>query len=166
VGASGGAPGPDSGPERLLADLGASLAVLIVAAVPGWIESAVARLIEAWEGAGGVVDRRAVEAEAHEAGARAAAEVGQRLDALVGADVDAQWTTPLEVVRAAVVHPTAVLRRAGVPPVVRDDFSEARFPDDVYGLTPASLAAVDPSLVDPARAWGAAKAMAHKARHR
>jgi hypothetical protein len=50
--------------------------------------------------------------------------------------------------------------------VVRDAFEEARFPDDLYGLTPASLGAVDPSLTDAARAWGAAKAMAHKARHR
>jgi hypothetical protein len=166
VGPGGGGPGPDPGPERLLADLGASLAGLIVDAVPGWVESAVAGLVDAWEGAGGLVDRVALAAEAQEAGVRAAAEVGQRLGALVGADVDAQWTTPLEVVRAAVVHPTAVLRRAGVPPVVRDDFAEARFPDDVYGLTPASLGAVDPSLVDPARAWGAAKAMAHTARHR
>jgi hypothetical protein len=49
--------------------------------------------------------------------------------------------------------------------VVRDDFDERRFPDDLYGLTPASLAAIDPALADPARAWGAAKAMAHRARH-
>jgi hypothetical protein len=71
----------------------------------------------------------------------------------------------LEIVRGAVVYPTGVLLRVGVPPVVRDAFDEERFPDDAYGLTPASLAAVDPSLADPARAWGAAKAMAHKARH-
>jgi hypothetical protein len=79
--------------------------------------------------------------------------------------VDAQSTTPLEIVRAAVRYPTEVLQGAGVPGVVRDDFDEARFPNDLYGLTPASLTALDPSLTDTARAWGAAKAMAHKARH-
>ena len=113
----------------------------------------------------GGVDRVAVTAQAQEAGRRAAADVAGRLGDLLSADVDAQATTPLEVVRGAVVYPTGVLLRAGVPAVVRDAFDEARFPDDAYGLTPASLGAVDPSLTDPARAWGAAKAMAHKARH-
>ena len=43
-------------------------------------------------------------------------------------------------------YPTAVLEEAGVPPVSRDPFVSQRFPDDPYGLTPASLAAVDPEL--------------------
>ena len=73
---------------------------------------------------------------------------------------------PWRCVRAAVAYPTAVLRAAGVSPVARDAFDEARFPDDDYGLAPASLGALDPALTDPARAWGAAKAMAHKARHK
>lgn len=155
-------------PERLLAELGASLSAQIVAVVPGWVERAVAGILDAWVATrpDGGVDRAALRREAKRAGAGAAAEVAGGLQALVGADVDAQWTTPLEVVRAAVVYPTGVLLRAGVPAVVRDSFAEARFPDDAYGLTPASLGAVDASLTDPARAWGAAKAMAHKARHR
>jgi len=154
--------------ERMLAELGAALCARIVAVVPDWVERAVEAIIDAWVAtrpAGGV-DREVVGREAQRAGATAAAEVAVGLQALLGADVDAQWTTPLEVIRAAVVYPTGVLLRAGVPPVVRDSFAEARFPDDVYGLTPASLGAVDASLTDPARAWGAAKAMAHKARHR
>jgi hypothetical protein len=123
--------------------------------------------LDAWSATrpAGSVDRAAVTAEAEEAGRRAAADVATRLQALLSADVDVQSTTPLEIVRRAVVYPTGVLLRAGVPPVVRDAFDESRFPDDAYGLTPASLAAVDESLTDPARAWGAAKAMAHKARH-
>ena len=43
-----------------------------------------------------------------------------------------------------------MLEAAGVPPVVRDRFAEERFPDDVYDLLPASLAAVDPGLREPA----------------
>ena len=58
-----------------------------------------------------------------------------------------------------------MLEAAGVPPVVRDPFAEERFPDDPYGLTPASLAAVDPALAEPALTWGAAKALAHRRRH-
>jgi hypothetical protein len=156
----------DASPERMLAEYGASLCALIVVAVPDWVEREVDRIVDAWDTAGGAVDRAVVRAEAAEAGRRAAADVADRLQVLLSADVDAQSTTPLEVVRGAVVYPTGVLLRAGVPAVLRDSFDEARFPDDAYGLAPASLAAVDPSLADPARAWGAAKAMAHKARHR
>jgi hypothetical protein len=158
---------PVSDPERLLAELGAALCPPLVAAVPDWVEREVTRILDAWVASRpeGSVDRAAVTAEAEEAGRRAAADVATRLQALLSADVDAQSTTPLEIVRRAVVYPTGVLLRAGVPPVVRDAFDESRFPDDAYGLTPASLAAVDEALADPARAWGAAKAMAHKARH-
>ncbi len=163
VGAGGGTPDPD----RVLAELGASLGALLVAAVPDWVEREVGRLLDAWVATRppGDVDRTAVESEAEEAGRRAAADVAVHLQALLSADVDAQSTTPLEIVRAAVVYPTGVLLRAGVAPVVRSPFDEARFPDDAYGLIPASLGAVDASLTEPARAWGAAKAMAHKARH-
>ncbi len=157
--------GGDAGAERMLAELGATLGAQIVTVVPDWVERQVERLVEAWVTAGGDVDRSALRTEARQAGRRAAEEVAVRLQALLSADVDSQPTTPLEVVRGAVVYPTGVLHRAGVPSVVRDAFDEARFPDDAYGLTPASLDAVDPALTDPARAWGAAKAMAHKARH-
>jgi hypothetical protein len=160
-----GAADGDGGAERLLAELGAALCAQIVTVVPGWVEGQVRRIVDAWENAGAVVDRIALATEAAGAGRRAAEDVAVRLQDLLSADVDAQSTTPLEVVRAAVVYPTGVLEGAGVPAVVRDAFDEARFPDDAYGLTPASLAAVDPGLTDPARAWGAAKAMAHKARH-
>jgi len=52
-----------------------------------------------------------------------------------------------------------------MPPVQRDSFAEASFPDDDYDLAPASLADVDPDLLEPGLAWGAAKAMAHRRRH-
>jgi hypothetical protein len=102
---------------------------------------------------------------AEEAGRRAAHEVGPRVRALLEADIDAQATTPLTLLREAVRYPTAVLEAAGVAPVERDDFSRARFPDDPYDLTPARLADVDPALGELGIAWGAAKAFAHKQRH-
>jgi hypothetical protein len=160
--------GPDpagTDPGRLLAELGAALCAQIVALVPGWVEREIERIVDAWAATGADVDRAVVGAEARQAGGRAAADVAGRLQALLSADVDAQATTPLAIIRGAVAFPTGVLLRAGVPAVVRDAFDEDRFPDDAYGLTPASLAALDPSLTDTARAWGAAKAMAHKARH-
>jgi hypothetical protein len=87
------------------------------------------------------------------------------LRTLLETDIDAQATTPLSVLRHAVRYPTEVLRAAGVPPVRRDAFAESSFPDDDYDLAPASLADVDPDLVELGLAWGAAKAMAHRRRH-
>jgi hypothetical protein len=50
--------------------------------------------------------------------------------------------------------------------VARDEFSLRNFPDDVYDLTPASFADVDPELHEPGLLWGAAKAHVHLARRR
>jgi hypothetical protein len=147
-------------PDATLADLGAELASRVIAAVPGWVVRCVeARLSPV------APDRDRLMAEAEVAGRHAQRDVAGKLRALVQADVDGQRSTPLEVVRAAVPYPTSVLRDARVPPVPRDRFVEERFPDDPYGLTPASLQAVDPQLGEVAIAWGAAKAMAHRRRH-
>jgi len=152
-------PAPDA--DRTLAETGAELATRVAAAVPGWVVRCVGAVLDAWGAPPGPPTLGAAE----EAGRRAGEEVLGQLAALAAADVDAQHSTPLEIVRRAVSYPTGVLRDAGVPPVVRDRFAEERFPDDDYGLTPASLVAVDPALGDLALAWGAAKAMAHRARH-
>ena len=138
-----------------------ALADGIEAALPGWVERSVARLLVASRGEADA----AVMAEAREAGAQARADIGGRARALLESDIDRQRTNPLSLLRQAVRYPTEVLRRAGVPPVVRDDFLTARFPDDDYDLTPASFADVDPALHEPGIAWGAAKAWAHKQRH-
>ncbi|MBO0748495.1 MAG: hypothetical protein J2O47_09085, partial [Acidimicrobiaceae bacterium] len=97
---------------------------------------------------------------------RCRAEVGSEVRTLLLRDIDAQADTPLTIVRRAVSYPTAVLADAGVPHVVRDSFAERVFPDDVYGLAPASFTDVDPSLGELGIAWGAAKAFEHKRRHR
>ena len=153
--------GDGTGPEAVLAGRAAVLAAAVEAALPGWVERSVAGLVVAYTGSADPV----VLAEARAAGSRAAAEVGARVRALLETDVDAQRTGPLDLLRAAVAYPAAVLTGAGVPPVVRDAFAEAHFPDDVYGLTPASFADVDPALHDPGLEWGAAKALAHRRRH-
>jgi hypothetical protein len=105
-------------------------------------------------------------AEAERAGARARAEVGEQLWMLLARDVDEQRVNPLDLVRRAVSYPAAVLRLAGVPEVVRDEFVERAFPDDVYDLAPASFADIDQSVYEPGLEWGAAKAYAHLARHK
>lgn len=84
---------------------------------------------------------------------------------LLEADVDEQATTPLSILRGAVRFPTEVLSDAGAPPADRDEVQERLFPEDVYNLSPASFADVDPSLAEPGMVWGAAKAFAHAQRH-
>jgi hypothetical protein len=86
--------------------------------------------------------------------------------ALLALDLDEQRVNPLALVRRAVSYPTQVLQDAGMPPVVRDEFDERAFPDDMYGLSPASFAEVDQSLYEPGLEWGAAKAHAHLVRRR
>lgn len=145
-------PGVDDQPP--LDGPAAALVAAAEAALPAWVERSVARLASAWLGA--VPDE--VAAAARDAGQRAGDEVGARLRRLLAFDVDQQTTNPLSVLRGAVRYPTEVLRAAGVPPVVRDEFDEARFPDDPYGLTPATWADLDPELQEPGVVWGAWKA--------
>jgi len=149
-------------PDAVLAAAGADLASAIEAAVPGWVEGRVRHLLVAYAGRA----EPAVMAEAREAGRRAQAALGPELRQLLALDVDRQWANPLALVRRAVSHPTEVLAAAGVPPVVRDDYDEAHFPDDVYDLTPRTFADIDPALQDVALVWGAAKARASMVRHR
>ena len=158
-------PGPPLEPEACLAELADVLVDGLVAALPGWVEKCVSRVADAWSGdpAGDTVE---VPAERlADAGRRAAEEVGERLRALLDADVDEQWTGPLAVLRDAVRFPTELLRTAGVPPVDRDGDAVRMFPDDLYDLTPSSFADIHPDLQAPGLAWGAAKAFVHRRRH-
>jgi hypothetical protein len=102
---------------------------------------------------------------AEEAAQAARLEIGAALRALLEADIDEQRTTPLTLLRTAVRYPTEVLEAAGVPGLERDRFAEEAFPDDIYDLSPATFADIDPSLADAGLAWGASKAFAHKKRH-
>ena len=140
-----------------------ALADGIVAALPSWVERSVDR---AHRHALGVPPPAVVMAAARDAGRAAAEQVGPDVRALLARDIDDQPSTPLTIVRSAVRYPTAVLRDAGVPWGQRDPMDEAMFPDDVYGLTPANFADLDPALADLGIAWGAAKAWLHKERHR
>ena len=140
----------------------AALAHAIEKTLPAWVERSVERVMRAWRGELDDDVRAAAEA----AGRQAADEVGPQVRALLDTDIDAQRTTPLSLVRNAVRYPTAVLRAAGVPPVVRDEHQERLFPDDVYDLAPATFADVDPALAEVGVAWGAAKAFEHLQRHK
>jgi hypothetical protein len=147
--------------ERSLADDESALAAYGIA-----LADAVEQVAAPWL-------RRLV--EQHLAGA--SATHGDRLDvaasamvhdlrALLNQDIADQRIGPLEILRGAIPEPTAILAEANVAPVERDDFAQRNFPNDVYNLTPASFADVDPSLHEPGIVWGAAKAHVHLRRRR
>lgn len=138
-----------------LARYARALADAVEATLPGWVQRVVEERWTSWSG--GPVPPE-VRSGAQLAGQAALEEVRPALRALLAADVDAQRTNPLAVIRAATAHPTRVLASAGVPPVVRDAHAERLFPADVYDLSPASFADVDPSVHEPGLVWGAAKA--------
>lgn len=138
-----------------------ALADAVAEALPGWIVRCVERIAVAYFGS---LDPAMAEA-GRAAGDAAALDVIPRMRRLLATDVDEQRANPLSLLRGAVRYPTEVLRQAGVPPVERDDYALAQFPDDDYDLTPTSFAEVDPALVAPGVAWGAAKAWTHRQRH-
>jgi hypothetical protein len=119
-------------------------------------------LVEVWAERPATSDEAdRVRAAAEGAAATAVAELRR----LLAADVDQQWTTPVDVVRRSMGELTELLAGMGIAPVVRDEFEERAYPDDPYGLAPRTLADVDASLQEPALVWGAAKARLHAARH-
>ena len=160
-GADDGGP-DDPGDAAALATYAAGLAGGIEAAIPGWVERSVREVLAAQ----GVAAGPTVAAAAARAGAEARVDGAPRVRALLEADVEDQLGNPLAVLRTLVRYPTGVLRSAGARPVARDEFAVRNFPDDVYGLSPATFADVDPALHEPGLVWGAAKAHVHLARRR
>jgi hypothetical protein len=152
---------------RALAQLdetGAAIVAAVETQVPAWARAQVARLLDAWGRASDAARARA-ELESAEAGAAAAERVVAELRALFALDPEEQRATPLEIVRSAYREPTEVLAAAGVAPVVRDEFDERAWPDDVYGLVPRTLGDLgDPDLAPLHLAWGMAKAGVIRAR--
>ncbi len=143
----------------------------IETSLPGWTVAQVRRILDAWGRADHGVRRRA-EIDAARAGPVVAARVGAELRVLFALDPADMRATPLEIVRTATREPTAILAAAGVPPVERDAFAERSWPDDRYGLTPATLGDLAPAgepdgggeLGPLQLAWGLAKVGVLRAR--
>ena len=123
-------------------------------ALPAWVEAAVRRHLP-----------EPPPRETAAAGQRARTDVVPRLRALLALDIDEQPTNPLAVLREAVRYPTEVLVAAGAAAVDRDDFDRERFPEDIYGLTPATFADFGPEVAEAGIVWGASKAWTHRQRH-
>lgn len=149
---------------RRLEETAAAIVAGVEAWVPQWVRTQVTRVLDAWGRA--APDARAqAEAQAVEAGEAAARRVATALRELFATEPERQKATPLEIVRSAYREPTEVLAAVDVPPVVRDEFDERSWPDDVYGLVPRTLGDFgDPELAPLQLAWGMAKATVIRAR--
>ena len=88
-----------------------------------------------------------------------ASDLTAALERLLATDVDAQRNNPLSLFRAATLAPTRLLRAHDVPEPGGDRFAAEHFPDDPYGLGPATWSDIDERLHVPGLTWGAWKAM-------
>ena len=151
-------------PEEQLATIATELGEAIYAAIPDWVSNCVTSRYLAWDYAATLSDE--LTQFVTEAGQAAQADAGAQVKAVLALDIDEQQVPPLSLLRQAVRYPTAVLQQAGVPPVVRDEFAERNFPQDIYNLSPANFADISPALHELGMAWGAAKAFVHLQRRR
>ncbi|MGI9624274.1 MAG: hypothetical protein ACR2PK_15680 [Acidimicrobiales bacterium] len=133
-----------------------------VAATPGWIRSSVVRVAASQ----GIVISESDEELIQDAQARGEVFVDERLGRLLRTDFSEQKSTPLSVFRDAARFPVEVLHQLGATEVTRIDVERWAFPNDPFGVTPASLADLGPEVQEAGIAWGAAKAHVHLTRHR
>lgn len=144
-------------PEQRLAVIGAEIADRVERVLADWLVARVGAIADAWGRCAPDV-RAALDAGATTAGAAVAARVGADLRAFFARPAADQVATPLQIVRSAVPVATDLLAAAGIPPVERDEFAARAFPEDTYGLVPASLADLgDDDLAALQLAWGVAK---------
>jgi hypothetical protein len=92
--------------------------------------------------------------------------VDRALRAFLTSDVDAQRTTPLTIIRNHMATLNEFLRRTGCAHADRDPFDESAFPNDVFAVGPHAWADFGAAVHEAGLRWGAAKAMAHRQRHR
>lgn len=145
-------------PEARMVEAGTRLVAAVRDGGAAWVVGVVTERLDQWGGLA-APDRVAAVAAAERAGAVAARRVADELVALLSLPAAEQRLTPLEVMRGLRIEATGVLAAAGVPEVVRDEFDERAFPDDVYGIVlraPAELG--DDELGAVLLAWGLAKA--------
>jgi hypothetical protein len=159
-------PGLDDDVDALarLRQAGDAIVAGVDGALPSFLEAGARRVLDAWDRLDPAA-RRAADAELHAAAVAATARVVAELRTLFAVDAAEQRSTPLQIVRSAVGEPTAVLAAHGVPQVVRDQFAERSWPDDVYGLAPHTLDDLGVEDLGPLHlAWGMAKARVLRAR--
>lgn len=93
-------------------------------------------------------------------------ELDPTLRAFLTSDMDTQRTTPLTIIRNHMASVTELLRSVECAHADRDPFDESAFPYDVFAVGPHAWADFGDAVHEAGLRWGAAKAMAHRQRHR
>lgn len=145
--------------EATLRSIAAELLAGIDASLDRWIERG---LNERSAGQRGGLDAEVI----GDVVAKTRAIVMGDVERVLTADVDAGAGNPLAVLRDGVGPMTDALQAAGCEPATRDPFHQQAFPNDPYGLGPASFADVDEQLHELGLRWGAARAHIHLRRRR
>ena len=84
--------------------------------------------------------------------------VSAALVELLNTDVLEQRVNPLTIFRNSTQPITDLLVVLECRPVERDEFNRRSFPNDFFGLSPATWADIDERMVEPGLEWGAWKA--------
>lgn len=157
--------GTTTGRERELSRLTGLVAMRTGIAVPDWVRRCVERgVANATARAGawwsiGAEESQALYRSTELVGWKAAEEVEGKVSELLAAVEDLQPVAPraLLVLQEAVAYPTGVLLRASVPKAARDRSAIKAYPDDVYNISPRSLAELHPMAPELFASWEEAR---------
>lgn len=133
----------------------------IYVALPRWID----RVVTDRAGADTDFSEDEIAVFIERAGKAAQTDIGEKARLLL----DSAATKPadlLQLLQSAVHYPTGVLHYLGVEQAQRGAFAQAAWPEDIYELTPKSMADIDESLEEPFTRWDAARKLAGARRSR
>jgi hypothetical protein len=145
----------DASNTYLVSEYGGELASAIAAHIPSWT---ICKITQRAGVGHEVVGQRI--------GELVTEEVSVLLFDLLRADIDSQRQTPLALLRAHSYAITDFLHSIDAPIPTRDPFDKEAFPADVFDIGPTSWADFGEEVSNAALRWGAAKAMAHRKRHK
>ena len=111
-------------------------------------------------------DVATLSADVAKLGQTVTAAVDVALREFLASDLDSQRTTPLTIIRNQMAPVNEFLRSVGCAHAVRDPFDESAFPNDVFAIGPHAWQDFGDAVQEAGLRWGAAKAMAHRQRHR
>jgi F0F1-type ATP synthase membrane subunit b/b' len=144
-------------PSALMAEAAGRIVAGVNAHAAEWVEQQVTLILDAW-GRLDTAARTDALARARSAGEAARDRVVRELEELFAQAPRDQRATPLQIIRTLRREPTEILAAAGVPAVVRDEYDERSFPDDIYGIVPKAITELgDEELGGALLAWGVGK---------
>jgi hypothetical protein len=155
---------PSSVPEPIDPSVyGLALADVVKAAVPDFVVRVVQDRSVAFANP---IDPASFEVALAQLAQEVTAALDPTLRAFLTSDVDTQRTTPLTIIRNHMAPVTELLRSVQCAHADRDPFDESAFPFDVFAVGPHAWADFGEAVHEAGLRWGAAKAMAHRQRHR